>query len=48
MGASGKTPLLNRILTGRHRMRIAVIEGEFSEAAVDNAVVVGATCRCSR
>src|SRR5262245_33800933 len=39
---SGKTTLLNRILTERHGRRIAVIENEFGEVGVDDALVVGA------
>ncbi len=39
---SGKTTLLNRILTERHGMRIAVIENEFGEVGVDDALVSGA------
>ena len=36
---SGKTTLLNRILTGSHGKRIAVIENEFGEVGVDDALV---------
>jgi G3E family GTPase len=39
---SGKTTLLNRILTEEHGMRIAVVENEFGEVGVDDALVVGA------
>ncbi len=39
---SGKTTLLNRILTERHGMRIAVIENEFGEVGIDDALVLGA------
>ncbi len=39
---AGKTTLLNRILTGQHGKRIAVIENEFGEVGVDQALVVGA------
>ncbi|SDK06310.1 GTPase, G3E family [Nonomuraea maritima] len=39
---SGKTTLLNRILTERHGMRIAVIENEFGEIGIDDALVVDA------
>jgi G3E family GTPase len=39
---SGKTTLLNRILTERHGMRIAVIENEFGEVGVDDALVIDA------
>lgn len=39
---SGKTTLLNRILTERHGMRIAVIENEFGEVGVDDALVLDA------
>ena len=37
---SGKTTLLNRILTENHGKRIAVIENEFGEIGIDNALVV--------
>jgi len=37
---SGKTTLLNRILKGQHGHRIAVIENEFGEAGIDNALLV--------
>lgn len=40
---SGKTTLLNHILTHRHGMRIAVIENEFGEVGIDNALVISAT-----
>ncbi|MBC7997383.1 MAG: GTP-binding protein [Leptolyngbya sp.] len=39
---SGKTTLLNRILTENHGKRIAVIENEFGEIGIDNALVVSA------
>ncbi|WP_219418834.1 CobW family GTP-binding protein [Pseudonocardia nigra] len=39
---SGKTTLLNRILTERHGRRIAVIENEFGEVGVDDALVLDA------
>ena len=39
---SGKTTLLNRILTENHGQRIAVIENEFGEIGIDNALVVNA------
>ncbi|MEY9863891.1 G3E family GTPase [Catenulispora sp. GAS73] len=39
---SGKTTLLNRILTENHGMRIAVIENEFGEVGVDDALVLDA------
>jgi G3E family GTPase len=39
---SGKTTLLNRILSEEHGKRIAVIENEFGEIGIDNALVVGA------
>jgi len=39
---SGKTTLLNRILRERHGMRIAVIENEFGEVGIDDALVIGA------
>lgn len=37
---SGKTTLLNRILTERHGKRIAVIENEFGEIGIDQALVI--------
>ncbi|MFF8228046.1 CobW family GTP-binding protein [Streptomyces caelestis] len=37
---SGKTTLLNRILTEHHGMRIAVIENEFGEIGIDDALVL--------
>lgn len=37
---SGKTTLLNRILTEEHGLRIAVIENEFGEVGVDDALVL--------
>ncbi|MEY9938900.1 GTP-binding protein [Streptacidiphilus sp. MAP5-3] len=39
---SGKTTLLNRILTEQHGLRIAVIENEFGEVGIDDALVVDA------
>lgn len=39
---AGKTTLLNRILSERHGKRIAVIENEFGEVAVDHELVIGA------
>ncbi|MEU2923494.1 GTP-binding protein [Streptomyces sp. NPDC007251] len=39
---SGKTTLLNRILTENHGMRIAVIENEFGEVGIDDALVLDA------
>ncbi len=39
---SGKTTLLNRILTEQHGKRIAVIENEFGEIGIDNALVINA------
>jgi G3E family GTPase len=38
--AAGKTTLLNRILTEEHGRRIAVIENEFGEVGVDDALVL--------
>lgn len=38
---AGKTTLLNRILTGRHGRKIAVIENEFGEIGVDSELIVG-------
>jgi G3E family GTPase len=39
---SGKTTLLNRILTEHHGKRIAVIENEFGEIGIDQALVINA------
>jgi len=39
---AGKTTLLNRILTERHGKRIAVIENEFGEIGIDDALVIKA------
>ncbi len=39
---AGKTTLLNRILTGQHVRKIAVIENEFGEVGVDNHLVIRA------
>jgi G3E family GTPase len=39
---AGKTTLLNHILTAQHGKRIAVIENEFGEIGVDQALVIGA------
>jgi G3E family GTPase len=39
---AGKTTLVNRILTEQHGRRIAVIENEFGEVGVDQALVIGA------
>jgi G3E family GTPase len=39
---AGKTTLLNRILTEQHGKRNAVIENEFGEVGVDQALVIGA------
>ena len=39
---SGKTTLLNRILSEQHGKKIAVIENEFGEVAVDHELVIGA------
>ena len=38
---SGKTTLLNRILTENHSKKIAVIENEFGEVGIDNDLVIG-------
>jgi len=38
---SGKTTLLNRVLTENHGMRVAVIENEFGEVGIDDALVLG-------
>ncbi len=37
---SGKTTLLNHILTERHGEKIAVIENEFGEVGIDNALLL--------
>src|SRR5437660_904705 len=39
---AGKTTLLNHILTAQHGKRVAVIENEFGEVGVDQALVIGA------
>lgn len=39
---SGKTTLMNRILTENHGKRIAVIENEFGEIGIDDALVINA------
>jgi len=39
---SGKTTLLNRILTEAHGKRIAVIENEYGEVGIDQALVIDA------
>jgi len=39
---AGKTTLLNRILNENHGKRIAVIENEFGEIGIDNALVINA------
>ena len=39
---AGKTTLLNHILTANHGKRIAVIENEFGEIGIDNALVINA------
>ncbi|MCB0970163.1 MAG: GTP-binding protein, partial [Acidimicrobiales bacterium] len=39
---SGKTTLLNHILTEEHGRRIAVIENEFGEVGIDDALVLDA------
>jgi len=39
---SGKTTLLNRILTEQHGKRVAVIENEFGEIGIDDALVINA------
>jgi G3E family GTPase len=37
---SGKTTLLNRVLKEEHGMRIAVIENEFGEIGIDDALII--------
>ncbi len=39
---SGKTTLLNRILSEKHGKRIAVIENEYGEIGIDQALVINA------
>jgi G3E family GTPase len=39
---AGKTTLLNHILTEQHGMKIAVIENEFGEVGIDDALVLDA------
>src|SRR6202140_5267651 len=39
---AGKTTLLNRILSEKHGLRIAVIENEFGEIGIDDALVINA------
>lgn len=39
---AGKTTLLNHLLTAQHGKRIAVIENEFGEIGIDNALVINA------
>ncbi len=39
---AGKTTLVNRILTEQHGRRIAVIENEFGEVGIDDALVIDA------
>src|SRR5919108_6670277 len=39
---AGKTTLLNRILTEQHGLRIAVVENEFGEVGIDDALVLDA------
>ena len=36
---SGKTTLLNHILTATHGKKIAIIENEFGDVAIDDALV---------
>ncbi|MBS1913613.1 MAG: GTP-binding protein [Bacteroidetes bacterium] len=38
---SGKTTLLNALLAGGHGLRVAVIQNEFGEIAVDNDLILG-------
>src|SRR5437879_4096953 len=38
---SGKTTLVNRILSAQHKQRIAVIVNEFGEVGIDGRLVVG-------
>lgn len=39
---AGKTTLLNHVLTRQHGLRIAVIENEFGEIGIDDALVINA------
>ena len=36
---AGKTTLLNHILTAQHGKKIAVIENEFGEVGIDDALI---------
>ncbi len=38
---SGKTTLVNHILTTEHGLKVAVIENEFGDIGIDNALVIG-------
>src|SRR5699024_4421598 len=38
---SGKTTLVNHILTAEHGLRVAVIENEFGDVGIDGALVIG-------
>ena len=42
---SGKTTILNRILTEEHGRRIAVIENEFGEVGIDQGLLLMRTRR---
>ncbi len=39
---AGKTTLLNHVLTRQHGLRVAVIENEFGEIGIDDALVINA------
>ena len=39
---SGKTTLVNHILQGQHGKKIAIIENEFGEISIDDALVLRA------
>lgn len=40
--SSGKTTLLNHILSKQHGLRVAVIENEFGEIGIDDALFINA------
>jgi G3E family GTPase len=44
---SGKTTLINYILTANHGKRIAVIENEFGEIGIDDALVINGCICCT-